>query len=68
MTASDRDEINRIFSNLGKAIEAYERKLIGGPAPFDTYVEGLRTGAAGCCGTIGCGGLARGPGGLARRD
>jgi len=44
MTASDRTAVNRVFSNLGKAIDAYERKLISGPAPFDTYVEGLRTG------------------------
>jgi cytochrome c peroxidase len=44
MTAADRTEVNRVFSNLGKAIEAYERKLISGGSPFDTYVEGLRTG------------------------
>ncbi len=44
MTASDRTAVNRVFSNLGKAIEAYERKLVSGAAPFDTYVEGLRTG------------------------
>src|SRR6266851_2598742 len=44
MASADRTEINRVFSNLGKAIEAYERKLISGPSPFDTYVEGLRTG------------------------
>jgi len=44
MAQSDRTEINRVFSNLGKAIEAYERRLISGDSPFDTYVEGLRTG------------------------
>lgn len=44
MAPSDRTAINRVFSNLGKAIEAYERQLISGPSPFDTYVEGLRTG------------------------
>jgi cytochrome c peroxidase len=43
MAPSDRTAIDRVFSNLGKAIEAYERKLISGPSPFDTYVEGLRT-------------------------
>lgn len=44
MAQADRTEVNRVFSNLGKAIEAYERRLISGLAPFDTYVEGLRTG------------------------
>jgi cytochrome c peroxidase len=47
MAPSDRTEINRVFSNLGKAIEAYERKLVSGGSPFDTYVEGLRTGDPG---------------------
>jgi cytochrome c peroxidase len=44
MTAADRDAIDRVFANVGKAIEAYERKLTGGPSPFDLYVEGLKTG------------------------
>lgn len=46
MAPSDRTAINRLFSNLGKAIEAYERKLVSGDAPFDTYVAGLRSGDA----------------------
>jgi cytochrome c peroxidase len=44
MAPADRTAVNRVFSNLGKAIEAYERKLISGASPFDAYVEGLRTG------------------------
>jgi cytochrome c peroxidase len=44
MTPADRTAIDRLYSNLGKAIEAYERKLVGGPAPFDRYVAGLRSG------------------------
>ncbi|MGC2411516.1 MAG: cytochrome c peroxidase [Stellaceae bacterium] len=44
MAPADRTAVNRVFSNLGKAIEAYERRLISGGSPFDTYVEGLRTG------------------------
>jgi cytochrome c peroxidase len=44
MAPADRTEVNRVFSNLGKAIEAYERKLVSGASLFDTYVEGLRTG------------------------
>lgn len=44
MTAEDQDTVNRVFSNVGKAIAAYERRLIRKSAPFDTYVEGLRDG------------------------
>jgi len=44
MAPADRTKVNRVFGNIGKAIEAYERKLVGGASPFDTYVEGLRTG------------------------
>jgi cytochrome c peroxidase len=33
--------VSRIFSNLGKAIAAYERKLIPGPAKFDRHVAQL---------------------------
>ncbi len=42
MTAADQDSINRIYANIGKSIEAYERLLISGNAPFDTFVAGLR--------------------------
>lgn len=42
MAPADRRSVDEIFSNLGKAIEAFERKLLGGPAPFDRYVTGLR--------------------------
>jgi len=41
MDAEDRQSINRIFVNVGKAIAAYERELQPGPARFDTYVEAL---------------------------
>lgn len=44
MAAADRSAVNRVYSNLCKAIEAYERKLISRKSPFDRYVEGLRTG------------------------
>ena len=47
MAAADRDAVDRVFANVGKAIEAYERKLAGGPSPFDRYVEGLKTGDPG---------------------
>lgn len=34
--------VDRAFSNLGKAIEAYERRLVVGDSPFDRYVAALR--------------------------
>jgi cytochrome c peroxidase len=42
MQEVDREAATRVVSNFGKAIEAFERKLIPGPSAFDTYVEGLR--------------------------
>jgi cytochrome c peroxidase len=36
----DKAIVNRILANVGKAFEAYERRLISGNAPFDRYVAG----------------------------
>lgn len=41
----ERIAVNRAFSNLGKAIAAYERRLRTGPSPFDLEIERLRAGA-----------------------
>jgi len=46
MSDADRDAVNRLFSNLGKAVAAYERRLVSRRAPFDEFVEGLKTGEA----------------------
>jgi cytochrome c peroxidase len=43
ISPADRRAVDEIFSNLGKAIEAFERKLLVGPAPFDRYVAGLKS-------------------------
>jgi cytochrome c peroxidase len=40
MTQADRDIINTIMANVGKSIEAYERKLISRNAPIDKYIAG----------------------------
>jgi cytochrome c peroxidase len=40
MAAEDRVIIQRIMSNSGKAIEAYERLLVSRGAPFDRFVAG----------------------------
>jgi cytochrome c peroxidase len=45
MTVPDQTTINRIFSNLGKAIEAYERQLISYRSAFDRYAAGLKAGS-----------------------
>ena len=39
--SADDEAVNRAFSNVGKAIAAYERSLLPQPAPFDAYVAAL---------------------------
>jgi cytochrome c peroxidase len=41
MKPEDRESVNRIFSNIGKAIAAFERLILPTPSRFDQYVEGL---------------------------
>ena len=41
MSDSDRKLINHIFANIGRAIEAYERRLIPGITAFDRYADAL---------------------------
>ncbi len=36
-----RRDVNRLFSNIGKAISAYERTLTFGETRFDRYVQGV---------------------------
>jgi cytochrome c peroxidase len=40
MGDEERDIVNTIMANIGKAIEAYERKLISRNAPIDKYIAG----------------------------
>lgn len=42
MASEDRVAVNRSFSDLGKMIAAYERRLVSRNAPFDRFVRGLR--------------------------
>jgi cytochrome c peroxidase len=42
MSEADRTAVNHVWANVGKAIAAYERRLISNRAPFDIFVEGLR--------------------------
>ncbi len=46
MAPADQAVIDRIFSNFGKAIAAYERKLIDRDSPFDRYMAGETTALA----------------------
>lgn len=39
LSDADRDTVNRVFANLGKAIAAYERRILPGPSRFDAYVQ-----------------------------
>lgn len=43
MQPADRDKVNRIFANFGKAIAAFVRHILPQPAPFDRYVEAVQT-------------------------
>ncbi len=44
MSVQDQGAINRLFTNLTKAIAAYERQIVSRNAPFDRFVEGLHDG------------------------
>lgn len=44
MTAADRDAADRAYANLGKAIAAYERRLVRGDAPFDRFAARVLAG------------------------
>lgn len=39
-----RDQVNRVFANVGKAIAAFERTIMPEPTRFDLYAEALAAG------------------------
>ena len=39
MRSEDRMAINQVFSNIGKALAAYQQLLVPGPSRFDDYVS-----------------------------
>ena len=43
MPEADQIAVNTVFSNIGKAVEAYQRLLITPDAPFDRYAAGDAT-------------------------
>ena len=40
MSAKQQDEVRRVFANVGKAIEAYERRLLCADTRFDRWTRG----------------------------
>jgi len=40
MSETDRDAINRVAANVGKALEAYMRRIASGPSALDRYLDG----------------------------
>ncbi|MBI5445639.1 MAG: cytochrome-c peroxidase [Deltaproteobacteria bacterium] len=44
MRPEDRNTVNRIYANIGKAIAAYVRRIVPSPARFDRYVDAMLTG------------------------
>jgi cytochrome c peroxidase len=44
MTPVQREEVNRVYVNMGKAIAAFVRTILPQPSPFDRYVEQILAG------------------------
>jgi cytochrome c peroxidase len=44
MSVEERDQVTRIFANVGKSIAAYERQIMPAPSRFDFYVEAVLAG------------------------
>jgi cytochrome c peroxidase len=44
MTDEDRALVDRVFADIGKALAAYERRLVARDAPFDRFVAAVRDG------------------------
>jgi len=44
MTPVQRDEVNRVYVNMGKSIGAFVRTILPQPSPFDRYVKQILAG------------------------
>jgi cytochrome c peroxidase len=47
LTSAQRDDVTRVFVNIGKAIAAYERRIEFGASRFDKYVAAVTSGQPG---------------------
>ncbi|MGO4573877.1 cytochrome-c peroxidase [Microvirga sp. 2TAF3] len=45
MSETDREAVNRVFANMGKAIAAYERTILPARTRFDAYASALDSGS-----------------------
>lgn len=45
LNPADHEAIDRAFADIGKALAAYQRRLVPGPGRFDRYVRSLETSA-----------------------
>lgn len=52
MASSDRAAVSRVYANMGKAIAAYERRIMPGPSRFDSFAEAMENGDARRAGTF----------------
>jgi cytochrome c peroxidase len=41
MAGQDREAVTRVYANIGKAIAAYERRILPHPSRFDAYVQAV---------------------------
>ncbi|HTC21600.1 MAG TPA: cytochrome c peroxidase, partial [bacterium] len=41
MAPDDQKAVNRVYANMGKSLEAFERKIVSRNSRFDAYVDGL---------------------------
>ena len=46
MSEKDRQEVSRVFANMGKALAAYEKTLQPGESRLDRYIDGVITHSA----------------------
>jgi cytochrome c peroxidase len=46
MTDADRATVNDVFANIGKALAAYQHRLVTTDSPLDRFVRGVRSGNA----------------------
>lgn len=44
MADADKDAVNRVFANLAKALEAFQRTILSSPSRFDQYAENIAAG------------------------
>jgi len=47
LNSAQRDDVTRVFVNIGKTIAAYERRIEFGPSRFDKYVDAMTSGQPG---------------------